>query len=262
MPRREIGDLGGQQPDAMDQRQAQRVQQHLARRHARRIRPDLAQRQMIGVHAAEHRLRQRPRCPAVPVRAPRLTSASRLCAIRGVLGAIEPGPRIERRDHRAQHVDIGMRQRVRRQVHRAMEAPAVLRADRRTVPDAAPRRRRCLAACSRTSRAAGGSRCSGSRAVRAGGGCAPHPPCHRPAVPRGASRCDRPTLARMRRAARHSLRHRPVPPCRRARWRRSRRRSRDWRRPDPRSDRPPDDRSAARCAVMVASASSGVPNSR
>ena len=60
MPRREIRNLGGQQPDAVDQRQPQRVQQHLARRHARRVGPDLPQRQVIGVHAAEHRLRGRP----------------------------------------------------------------------------------------------------------------------------------------------------------------------------------------------------------
>ena len=40
------------------------------------------------------------------------TSASRPAAVARVRGAVEPGAGIERRDHRAQHVDIGMRQRV------------------------------------------------------------------------------------------------------------------------------------------------------
>ena len=174
-------------------------------------------------------------------------SASRPARVARVLGAIEPGAGIQRRDHRAQHVDVGMRQRMRRQVHRAMEAPAVLPQIDEQSRDAAPRRRRCPAACSRTSRAAGGWRCSGSPAARADGGCARHPPCRPPAARPAAIRSRRPATVRMRRATRHSPGHRPAPPCRRGPWRRSRRRNRDWHRPGPRSDPPPDDRSAARC---------------
>ena len=165
----------------------------------------------------------------------------------GMRRAIQPGAGVERRDHRAQHVDIGMRQAVRRQIHGAVEPSAVRRASRRTSRGAAPPPRRSPAACSRTSRAAGGSRCSGWRAARAGGGCARRPPCRRTAAPTGASRSGRAGPDRTRRAGRHSRHPRPALPCRRARWRRSRRRNPDRRRPGPRSDRPRDGRFARRC---------------
>ncbi len=73
-------------------------------------------------------------------------------------------------------------------------------------------------------------------------------PCRRPAAPPAASRCGPATPARTRRAARHSRHPPPAPPSPRGRWRRSRRRNPDRRRPGPRSVRQRDDRSARRCA--------------
>ena len=177
-------------------------------------------------------------------------------------GAVEPRAGIECGDHGAQHVEVGMRQRMRRQGQRVAEPRAVLAQFGERLGMARGGGAEALQRVRAASRAGAGWRCWGSRAARADGGSAPARPCRRSAAPPGASRYCRAAPARTHRAAPRSRHPPPVPPSPRGRWRRNRRRNRARRRSGPSSGRRPGGKACSAMRATVAAASSGVPNSR
>lgn len=108
----------------MDQREPKRVQQDLARAHEGRFGPGGAECEMIGMDAAEHRVHGGRDVEPLE-RAGDGGEAGAPAGSARVLGAVEPGSGIERGDDGAQDLDIGMAERVGRELERAVEAAAL-----------------------------------------------------------------------------------------------------------------------------------------